>query len=93
MDCPLITKKRTSGTKIQFVQFPLNISNARTVHKLQGRSIDNLMVSSFDYTDNWRDVVFSRINKTIKGWFLMSELNDIKARGNSSLCKEFHTTL
>ena len=39
--------KRTKETKIQFWQFPLNISNARTVHKLQGRSIDNLVVSSF----------------------------------------------
>ena len=83
--------KRTAGTRIQFVQFPLNISNARTVHKLQGRSIDNLMVSSFDYTDNWIYVVLSRV-KTIKRLFLMSELNDIKARGMSGLCKEFHTT-
>ena len=39
--------KRTKETRIQFWQFPLNISNARTVHKLQGRSIDNLVVSSF----------------------------------------------
>ena len=48
------------------------------------------MVSFFDYTDNWIDVVLSRV-KTIKGFFLMSELNDIKARGMSALCKEFHT--
>ena len=82
--------KRTAGTRIQFVQFPLNISSARTVHKLQGRSIDNLMVSSFDYTDNWIYVVLSRV-KTIKGLFLMSELNDIKARGMSDLCRKFHT--
>ena len=83
--------KRTAGTRIQFVQFPLNISSASTVHKLQGRSIDNLMVSSFDYTDNWIYVVLSRV-KTIKGLFLMSELNDIKARGMSKLCKAFHNT-
>ena len=53
--------KITSGTKIQVVQFPFIISNARIIHKLQGRGIDNLMVSSFDYTDNWIYVVLSRV--------------------------------
>ena len=62
------------------MQFAFNISNAKTFHKLQGRSIDNLMVSCFDYTNNWIYVSMSRV-KTIKGLFLMSELNDIKARG------------
>lgn len=81
--------KRTKETRIQFWQFPLNISNARTVHKLQGRSIDNLVVSSFDYTDNWIYVVLSRV-KTIKGLFLTSELNNIKTRGMSALCLQFH---
>ena len=49
------------------------------------------MVSFFDYTDNWIYVILSRV-KTIKGLFLMSELNDIKTRQMSDLCKEFHTT-
>ena len=49
------------------------------------------MVSSFDYTGNWIYVVLSRV-KTIKGLFHMSELNDIKARGMSKLCKDFHNT-
>ena len=84
--------KRTKETKIQFWQFPLNISNARTVHKLQGRSIDNLVVSSFDYTDNWIYVVLSRV-RTIKGLFLTSELNNIKTRGMSALCLQFHNAL
>ena len=81
--------KRTKETRIQFWQFPLNISNARTVYKLQGRSINNLVVSSFDYTDNWIYVVLSRV-KTIKGLFLTSELNNIKTRGMSALCLQFH---
>ena len=45
--------KRSKCTKIKFVQFPINISNARTVHKLQGKTIENLMIASFDYADNW----------------------------------------
>ena len=44
--------KRSKCTKIKFVQFPINISNARIVHKLQGRTIVNLMIASFDYKDN-----------------------------------------
>ena len=43
---------RSKNTRIKFVQFPINISNARTVHKLQGRTIENLMIASFDYRDN-----------------------------------------
>ena len=69
--------KRTAGTRIQFVQFPLNISSARTVHKLQGRSIDNLMVSSFDYTDNWIYVVLSRV-WTFEGVLLSEKLDEAK---------------
>ena len=71
------TKRMKKGLVIKFTQFPINISNCRTVHKLQGRSIKNLMVSSYDYTDNWIYVVLSRVT-TIEGLFLMSEINHKK---------------
>ena len=50
--------KITVGTarmtkRIQISQFPLNIANARTVHKLQGQSLNNLLVSNWSYTPNW----------------------------------------
>ena len=64
---------RSKNTRIKFVQFPINISNARTVHKLQGRTIENLMIASFDYRDNWIYVALSRVT-TLKGLFLMKKL-------------------
>ena len=45
---------------IKFNQFPINVANARTVHKLQGQSIKNLVVSTWNYTGNWVYVVLSR---------------------------------
>ena len=44
-------------------QFPLNCANARTIHKLQGRSIDHLVISSWDYKDNWVYVALSRVRQ------------------------------
>jgi hypothetical protein len=43
-----IFRRRISST-----QFPLVCANARTVHKLQGRSIDILVISTWDGTRNW----------------------------------------
>ena len=40
------------GKTIQLTQFSLNIANARTVHKLQGRSLENLLVSNWSYATN-----------------------------------------
>ena len=36
--------------QIQLSQFPLNIADARTVHKLQGKSLHNLLVSNWSHT-------------------------------------------
>ena len=77
--------------RIQLTQFPLNIADARTVHELQGRSIENLMVTTWDYTDNWIYVVLSRV-RTSKGLFLKKPLlhSKAKTRGMSSENIEFH---
>lgn len=82
--------KRSKTTKIKFTQFPVNISNARTVHKLQGRSIENLMIASFDYTDNWIYVALSRV-KTLSGLYLMKVLDHPKCSGMSNACRAFHS--
>jgi hypothetical protein len=72
----------------RFKQFPLNIANARTIHKLQGRSIDNLVISTWDYTDNWIYVALSRV-KTLSGLFLRTELDHSKCRGMSNAVQTF----
>ena len=81
---------RSKNTRIKFVQFPINISNARTVHKLQGRTIENLMIASFDYRDNWIYVALSRVT-TLKGLFLMKQLVFDKCKGMSGVCRSFHS--
>ena len=82
--------ERSKYTKIKFVQFPINISNARTVHKLRGRTIENLMIASFDYTDNWIYVAMSRVT-TLGGLYLMKALHHPKCKGMSAICKAFHS--
>jgi len=72
----------------KFKQFPLNVANARTIHKLQGRSIENLVISTWDYTDNWIYVALSRV-KTLKGLFLRNELDYSKCRGMSNAVQTF----
>ena len=59
---------------VQLSQFPLNIANGRTVHKLQGASLENLLVSNWSYTPNWVYVVLSRV-RTMAGLSLRLPLN------------------
>jgi hypothetical protein len=74
---------------MKMTQFPINVANARTVHKLQGRSIENMVISTWDYTDNWIYVALSRCT-TLKGLFLRKPLVHAKTRGMSEECKSFH---
>ena len=56
-----------------FKGFPLNIAHARTIHKLQGRSLQYEVISSWQYQDNWIYVALSRV-RTLKGLFLRRRL-------------------
>ena len=80
--------------QIQLSQFPLNVADARTVHKLQGKSLENLLVSNWSYTVNWVYVTLSRV-RTFDGLFLRIPLdhdklnskdtNDVRNRTKSFL--------
>ena len=74
---------------IKLVQFPINIANAITVHKLQGQSINNLVTFTWNYTGNWIYVLLLRV-KTMKGLFLQNKLLHSKTRGMSKECKKFY---
>ena len=87
-----ISSKKIIHAKIKLTQFPLNISYARTVHKLQGRSLENLLVNTWVYTDNWIYVVLSRV-RTSTGLHLKKPLMHSKTRGMSAECKAFHEHL
>ena len=87
-DGPITRKTKRIWRRIKFTQFPVNIANARTVHKLQGRSIKNIVISSWDYTGNWVYVVLSRCS-TLKGIYLRKPL--LKTRPMSEKNRLFHT--
>jgi len=69
---------------IQLSQFPFNVANARTVHKLQGKSLENLMVSNWSHTVNWMCVVLSRV-RTSGGLFLRIPLDFNKMNTNDTI--------
>jgi hypothetical protein len=73
---------------IKILQFPINISNAVTVHKLQGRTIKHLFVSTYDYRDNWMYVVLSRVT-TREGLFLRNPINGDKMKSMSPMLLDF----
>jgi hypothetical protein len=60
--------------------FPVNINTSSTGHKLQGRSKDIIIVSSWPKLKNnicfrnWEYVVLSRV-RTLKGLFLFHPIN------------------
>jgi energy-coupling factor transporter ATP-binding protein EcfA2 len=68
-------KRLPAGFKI--TALPLVLNSATTGHKLQGKSVDNLLVSHWNNAQNWAYVVLSRV-RTLKGLHLRSVLpNDI----------------
>ena len=73
---------------VRFKQFPLNCANARTIHKLQGRSLHAIVISTWDYTDNWIYVALSRV-KTLNGLFLRLPLEHGKCRPMSIEVRRF----
>ena len=75
--------------RISLTQFPVVCANARTVHKLQGRSITDLVISAWDWSGNWAYVVLSRVRR-LKGLYLRKPCIHAKTKGMSEECKEFH---
>ena len=89
-DGPITKQTKRIWRKMKFEQFPVNVANARTVHKLQGRSIKNIVVSNWDYTGNWVYVVLSRCS-TLQGVFLRKPLNKFRPMSEKNIT--FHMKL
>ena len=47
--------------KMKATQLPVISNQATTRHKLQGASINQLLVNSWNYTTNWPYIVLSRL--------------------------------
>jgi hypothetical protein len=75
---------------MKLYQFPIVCANARTIHKLRGRSLDNIVITNWDYADNWIYVALSRV-KTLGGLFLKKPLEHHKCKGMSTDLRDFMT--
>ena len=65
-------------TKICLRQFPIVLNHATTGHKLQGKSLKQLVVAEWSKTKNWAYVVLSRV-QSLEGLFLMKPIpNDFE---------------
>jgi hypothetical protein len=55
--------------------FPMSVNFATTGHKLQGKSVDILVIAEWTSTHNWPYVVLSRV-RTLDGLFLLEPMPD-----------------
>ena len=63
---------------ISVQQFPMNSNIATTCHKLQGKTLDNLVINSWNYrVENWVYVVLSRVS-TLNGIVINEKLDKNK---------------
>jgi hypothetical protein len=63
------------ATTMQLTQFPVVVNYATTGHKLQGQSLDELMIAQWSKVKNWAYVVLSRV-RTLAGLFLEHPIPD-----------------
>jgi len=56
------------------LQHPVVSNCATTGHKLQGKTVENIMVLSWNYKTNWPYVVLSRV-KTMAGLWMLQALD------------------
>jgi hypothetical protein len=67
--------EKRAATTMQLTQFPVVVNYATTGHKLQGKSVDELMIAQWSKVKNWAYVVLSRV-RTLKGLFLEHPIPD-----------------
>jgi hypothetical protein len=61
------------NVKIDMLHLPVVLNYATTVHKLQGKSMDNLVIVEWNNKRNWAYVVLSRV-RSLAGIFLCKAL-------------------
>jgi hypothetical protein len=60
-----------TSIKLQFL--PVIVNHATTGHKLQGKTVESLVIAEWSRVKNWNYVVFSRV-KRLSGLFLMEPI-------------------
>jgi len=84
---------RSTKFECRMKQFPANINNATTGHKLQGMSKDVIIVASWPTTSifrNWEYVVLSRV-QTLSGLYLIKPIDIHKSFQPSEELKRYIT--
>ena len=74
MDGELLGKK-SANVNMKLTHFPIIGNFATTGHKLQGKTMENLVIAEWRNVENWAYVVLSRV-RTLKGIFLLEALPD-----------------
>lgn len=69
----LIPNKKRLPATFKITALPLVLNSATTGHKLQGKSVEKLLVSHWNTAQNWTYVVLSRV-RTLTGLHLRSAL-------------------
>lgn len=66
-------KMNLKDTPMRIQQFPVVLNHATTCHKLQGKSLDALVVAEWAAIRNWAYVVISRV-RTLDGLYLLKPI-------------------
>ena len=66
-------EKMTVPTQVSLIHFPVVLNHATTGHKLQGKSLDSLVIAEWSKQKNWAYVVLSRV-RTLEGLFLLKPI-------------------
>jgi hypothetical protein len=72
---PIVEEGRKLNVKtgITFFHFPILLNHATTGHKLQGKSLEALIIAEWSRVKNWAYVVLSRV-RSLAGIYLMKPL-------------------
>ena len=60
-------------TSMQLPYLPVIVNNATTGHKLQGKTVNSLVIAEWSKVKNWAYVVISRV-RTLDGLFLVNPI-------------------
>ena len=75
--------------RAQTTQFPINLADAVTGHKLQGRTLNKMIVASWNSNfPNWHYTVLSRV-KSLDDLYLLEPINEQKSYAASPHFKAF----
>ena len=61
--------------KMRLTHFPVSLNHATTGHKLQGKTLEELIIVEWSKVKNWAYVVLSRV-KTLDGLYLLEPIPD-----------------